>query len=83
MPVKGRIAVAVLAALALSACASIKDHRGYLVDAPLLDSVQPGIDNQIAVNRVIGQPNANTLSAGGSGGGFAAGKGAGGFGGPG
>ena len=57
MPVKGRIATVVLAALALSACASIKDHRGYLVDAPLLDSVQPGIDNQISVERTLGRPS--------------------------
>ena len=57
MPVKGRIATMVLAALALSACASIKDHRGYLVDNPLLDSVQPGIDNQISVERTLGRPS--------------------------
>lgn len=57
MPVKGRIAAAVLAALALSACASIKDHRGYLVDFPLLDSVQPGIDNQMSVERMLGRPS--------------------------
>ena len=57
MPVKGRIATVVLAALALSACASIKDHRGYLVDFPLLDSVQPGIDNQISVERTLGRPS--------------------------
>ena len=56
MPVKGRIAVAVLAALALSACASIKDHRGYLVDQTLLDSVQPGIDNRLSVERTLGRP---------------------------
>lgn len=45
------------AALALSACASIKDHRGYLVDNALLDSVQPGIDNQISVERTLGRPS--------------------------
>jgi outer membrane protein assembly factor BamE (lipoprotein component of BamABCDE complex) len=57
MPIKGRIAAAALAALALSACASIKDHRGYLVDGPLLDSVQPGIDNQVSVERTLGRPS--------------------------
>ena len=57
MPVKGRIAAVVLTALALSACASIKDHRGYLVDFPLLDSVQPGIDNQMSVERMLGRPS--------------------------
>ncbi len=45
------------AALALSACASIKDQRGYLVDAVLLESVQPGIDNQMSVERMLGRPS--------------------------
>ena len=39
------LALATLAALT-GGCASIRDHRGYLVDAALVDSVQPGVDNQ-------------------------------------
>ncbi|HQV02210.1 MULTISPECIES: outer membrane protein assembly factor BamE [unclassified Novosphingobium] len=46
-----------VAVLALSACASIKDRRGYLVDNALLDSVQPGIDNQMSVERMLGRPS--------------------------
>jgi outer membrane protein assembly factor BamE (lipoprotein component of BamABCDE complex) len=57
MPVKGRILGLVAATLALSACASIKDHRGYLVDGALLDSVQPGIDNRLSVERTLGRPS--------------------------
>lgn len=57
MQAKGRFLVLAAAALALSACASIKDHRGYLVDGALLDSVQPGIDNQISVERMLGRPS--------------------------
>lgn len=45
------------AMLALSACASIKDHRGYIVDSALLDSVQPGTDNQASVERMLGRPS--------------------------
>jgi outer membrane protein assembly factor BamE (lipoprotein component of BamABCDE complex) len=41
---------------ALGGCASIKDHRGYLVDGVLLDSVQPGIDHQTSVERTLGRP---------------------------
>lgn len=55
----GRVAagVAVLAAAAgLSACASIKDHRGYLVDQALVDAVQPGIDNRQSVGKSLGRP---------------------------
>jgi outer membrane protein assembly factor BamE (lipoprotein component of BamABCDE complex) len=43
-------------AAVLGGCASIKDHRGYLVDAALLDSVQPGVDNQTSVERTLGRP---------------------------
>lgn len=42
--------------LALGACSSIKDHRGYIVDQALLDLVQPGIDNQESVERTLGRP---------------------------
>lgn len=42
----------------------------------------PGIDNQMAVNRVIGLPNESSISSGGGGGGAVTGKG-GGFSGPG
>jgi outer membrane protein assembly factor BamE (lipoprotein component of BamABCDE complex) len=40
----------------LGGCASIKDHRGYLVDQTLLDAVQPGIDNRTSVERTLGRP---------------------------
>jgi len=44
------------AALAAGGCASIRDHRGYLIDQTLLDSVQPGIDNKVSVERTLGRP---------------------------
>lgn len=54
-----KLRLAVLGAglvLALGGCASIKDHRGYIVDQALLDSVQPGIDNRDSVERTLGRP---------------------------
>jgi outer membrane protein assembly factor BamE (lipoprotein component of BamABCDE complex) len=48
-------ATLVLAAL-LAGCSSIRDHRGYLVDQTLLESVQPGVDNQLSVERTLGRP---------------------------
>ncbi len=56
--VKQGLGAAMLGALALSAsgCASIKDHRGYLIDPALTGSVQPGIDNRLSVERSLGQP---------------------------
>lgn len=49
--------VLTVAALALlGGCASIKDHRGYLVDNALVDSMQVGIDNKTSVERSLGRP---------------------------
>ncbi len=56
--IKGLRAASALGALALmvGGCASIKDHRGYLIDPALTGSVQPGIDNRTSVERALGQP---------------------------
>ena len=54
--IAGRMVAAALLAAALAGCASIKDHRGYLVDGALLDSVQPGVDNQQSVEKTLGRP---------------------------
>ena len=43
-------------ALLVSGCASIRDHRGYLVDSALVDSVHPGIDNKQSVEKTLGRP---------------------------
>ncbi len=50
-------AAALLGLAALSAgCASIRDHRGYLIDPALTGSVEPGVDNRLSVERALGQP---------------------------
>jgi len=49
------LALATLAAMT-GGCASIRDHRGYLVDSALVDSVQPGVDNRQSVERALGRP---------------------------
>lgn len=54
--VVGVAGMAALAALA-GGCASIREHRGYLVDATLVDSVQPGVDNRTSVERALGRPS--------------------------
>ncbi|MBC2666035.1 outer membrane protein assembly factor BamE [Novosphingobium flavum] len=56
MQVLRQVMVGVVAVSALAGCASIKDHRGYLVDQALVDSVQPGIDNKLSVERTLGRP---------------------------
>ena len=52
---RAMVALAAVAVLA-SGCASIKDHRGYLADQALVDSVQAGIDNKLSVERTLGRP---------------------------
>ena len=37
-------------------CSTIRDHRGYLVDPALTQSVLPGVDNRLSVERSLGQP---------------------------
>jgi len=43
-------------AVMVGGCASIKDHRGYIIDQALVDSVQPGIDNRESVEKTLGRP---------------------------
>ncbi|MDE2411669.1 MAG: outer membrane protein assembly factor BamE [Sphingomonadales bacterium] len=53
---RSRILLGATALLALGACSSIKDHRGFIVDPVLSDSIQPGIDNAQSVERTLGRP---------------------------
>lgn len=54
---KLRTAGIALALVALAGgCTSIRDHRGYLIDQTLLDSVQPGVDNRMSVEKTLGRP---------------------------
>lgn len=48
-------AIVTLAALA-AGCSSIRDHRGYITEQTLLDSVQPGLDNKTSVEGTLGRP---------------------------
>lgn len=56
MRVIARMAMGAAVVAALAGCSSIKDHRGYLVDPALTDSIQPGIDNKLSVERSLGRP---------------------------
>lgn len=55
---KGVVATgaALLGVALLGGCASIKAHRGYLIDQTLIDSAQPGVDNRMSVERTLGRP---------------------------
>jgi outer membrane protein assembly factor BamE (lipoprotein component of BamABCDE complex) len=55
MAKRGIVAVISLA-LALSACAGSRDHKGFVLDATLTDAIQVGVDNKDSVTRTIGRP---------------------------
>lgn len=42
--------------LALSACAGIREHRGFVIDQALADGIQVGIDNKDSVQKSLGRP---------------------------
>lgn len=51
------MAAVVMAGLAISGCTSIRESRGYIQDATLVQGVQPGIDNQQSVTATLGRPS--------------------------
>jgi len=51
------LAAAVLGLVALAGCSRVRDHKGYIVDSTLIDSVQPGVDNQDSVMKTLGRPS--------------------------
>lgn len=57
LPRLGMIAAAIAVLGLASGCARIKDHKGYVVDSTLIDTVQPGIDNRDSVAKTLGRPS--------------------------
>jgi outer membrane protein assembly factor BamE (lipoprotein component of BamABCDE complex) len=46
-----------LAAATLGGCSRLPSHQGYIVDADLVNSVQPGVDNRTSVLQTLGRPS--------------------------
>ena len=53
---KRGVAVIVGLGLALSACAGIRDHKGFVIDQTLADGIQVGVDNKDSVTKTLGRP---------------------------
>lgn len=51
-----KVAILGCALLALGACSSIREARGFVDDPLLTRSIQPGIDNQRSVEGTLGRP---------------------------
>ncbi len=47
---------ALAAGIALAGCTPLRSHQGYIVDADLVNSIQPGIDNRDSVLGTLGHP---------------------------
>lgn len=42
--------------LALGGCAPLRSHQGYIIDADLVNAIQPGVDNRTSVQQTLGKP---------------------------
>lgn len=56
MKALSRIGIVAVLAASAAGCSSIRDHRGYIGDEALIQSVQPGIDNRQSVEGTLGRP---------------------------
>lgn len=52
-----RIGAVLGMAMLMAGCSSIVGHKGYLADEVILQSVQPGVDNRMSVERALGHPS--------------------------
>jgi len=60
-----RGAIAALGLLGLGGCAQVQDHKGYVVDNSLINTVQPGVDNRDSVTKTLGRPTFDSQWDGG------------------
>jgi outer membrane protein assembly factor BamE (lipoprotein component of BamABCDE complex) len=51
-----KLATMLLGAALLSACVGVNEHRGFVLDDQLAQSVQVGVDNKASVTRTLGRP---------------------------
>lgn len=51
-----KLGAMLLGAALLSACAGVRDHRGFVLDEQLATSIQAGVDNKESVTKTLGRP---------------------------
>ncbi|MDP1028602.1 outer membrane protein assembly factor BamE [Sphingomonas sp. KR1UV-12] len=56
LPVRVAVTASLVAGLLATGCTPLRSHQGYVIDADLVNSVQPGVDNRQSVQQVLGQP---------------------------
>ena len=55
-PTLSRVAIAAAALALAGGCVPVRQHQGYVIDADLVNSVQPGVDNRQSVQQTLGKP---------------------------
>ena len=50
------LSVLLVAGLCVAGCAPLRSHQGYIVDADLVNAIQPGVDNRQSVLATLGHP---------------------------
>jgi outer membrane protein assembly factor BamE (lipoprotein component of BamABCDE complex) len=48
--------LALAIAATASACTPLRSHQGYVVDADLVNTIEPGVDNRESVAQTLGKP---------------------------
>ena len=48
--------IALAASLLLTGCAAMRAHKGSVLDTQLVSAIQPGVDNQASVEKLLGRP---------------------------
>jgi outer membrane protein assembly factor BamE (lipoprotein component of BamABCDE complex) len=51
-----RVTAVAIAAAAFAGCATVRAHKGAVVDAQLASSIQAGVDNKASVEKLLGRP---------------------------
>jgi len=51
-----KITVIAFAAAAVTGCASVRAHKGAIIDPQLASAIQPGVDNKASVEKLLGRP---------------------------
>ena len=51
-----KLTAMLLGAASLSACVGVNEHRGFVLDEQLAQSVQVGVDNKASETRTLGRP---------------------------
>lgn len=50
------LAAMAVAGASLGGCTKLRSHQGYVIDADLVNAVQPGVDNRQSVLTTLGRP---------------------------